>query len=166
MTSMLLCKQILSSYIWHNSSFSYVINMYQHGIQSLRYQVLIVFWTKNDGDNPKNEWFQISNSYRTDDCCSAGQDLSNYLFSLKIFFSSYARGIQSTLSHHIPIRFTLVLYSLLSSCLFHSPSESWNAFLISPCGFKIQLISYFLTSSMSHMLKGINYAAPHHAASC
>jgi hypothetical protein len=64
--------------------------------------------------------------------------------------SSYARGIQSNLSHHTALRFTLVLYFHLSSGLFHSPSESWNVFLISPCGLKILLISYFLTSSMTH----------------
>jgi len=89
------------------------------------------------------------------------------IYAARRFISSpYARGIQSTLSHHTPIRFTLVLYSHLSSDLFHSPSEGWNAFLISSCGLKILLISYFLTSSMSHMLKGTNCAAHHHATSC
>ena len=56
-------------------------------------------------------------------------------------------------SFKIPI----VLYFHLSIGLFRSPSESWNAFLISPCELKILLISYFLTTSMSHMLKGTNY---------
>jgi len=86
------------------------------------------------------------------------KDLARYLCGPKMYFLLLCQRNQS-LSHHTPLRFPLVLHFHLSIGLFHSPSESWNAFLISPCELKILLISYFLTSSMSHMLKGTNYAA-------
>jgi hypothetical protein len=78
---------------------------------------------------------------------------------------SCARGIQSVTTYTF-LRFPLVLYFHLSSGLFYSPFESWNAFLISPYEFKVLFISYFLISSMSLLGKGTKIAALHHTASC
>lgn len=139
--------------------------MYKHGIQSLKYEVLILFLKHRMImiiQRMNDSRYQILIEPMT---VALLIKISPTIYAAPRFISSsYARRIQS-LSHHPPLRFPLVLYFHLSSGLFHSPSECWNAFLISPYGLKV-FISYFLTSSMSYMLKGTNYAAHHHAASC
>jgi len=139
--------------------------MYKHGIQSLKYEVLILFFKRRMImiiQRMNDSRYQILIEPMT---VALLIKISPTIYAAPRFISSsYARGIQS-LSHHPPLRFPLVLYFRLSSRLFHSPSESWNAFLISPCGLKV-FISCFLTSSMSYMWKGTNYATHHHAASC